>query len=380
MEEKDKTIDEVAKQVNNQKDNKAFLLLSVFGIIFVVLGHGAKINVFLNNVFPYYSFHMALFAFISGYFFKDRKTIEFLRTKIKKLIIPYFIWNIIYGIIVNVLKYFNIIHYGKEMSLFNVFVAPFYGDGIQFCFNLAAWFVITIFFVQIIYFFINKLNRKIKVNTEISVMIISIIIAYFELELVKKGYNRGFWFLITRVSFLMPFYAIGQVYKRFEKYEIQNNILYFGTIILIQTVLLQKWNLTYNLNILVFNSNFIIYLLASITGIMFWLRISKIFSKFIGDNKLVKEIGNNTYSIMMHHIFIYFLINTGILVANKLVGVFSNFDYNSYQNNVWYFYNEKNAGLLLIYVILAIMIPIVMKKIFIRVKEKVKLMILRSNL
>lgn len=45
----------------------------MFGIIFVVLGHGASINkgMLLGSVFPYYSFHMALFAFVSGYFFKD---------------------------------------------------------------------------------------------------------------------------------------------------------------------------------------------------------------------------------------------------------------------------------------------------------------------
>ena len=59
----------------------------MFGIIFVVLGHGASINkgMLLGSVFPYYSFHMALFAFVSGYFFKDIKCIEFLKKKTKKL-------------------------------------------------------------------------------------------------------------------------------------------------------------------------------------------------------------------------------------------------------------------------------------------------------
>ena len=53
------------------KKNKVFLILSFFGIVFVVLGHLNDVNIGVNILFPYYSFHMALFAFVSGYFFKD---------------------------------------------------------------------------------------------------------------------------------------------------------------------------------------------------------------------------------------------------------------------------------------------------------------------
>lgn len=51
------------------KYNHTLGILSAFGIIFVVLGHVGE-NIFtLNEWFPYYSFHMPLFIFISGYFF-----------------------------------------------------------------------------------------------------------------------------------------------------------------------------------------------------------------------------------------------------------------------------------------------------------------------
>ncbi len=367
------------EKLNKGKENKTFLLLSVFGIIFVVLGHCKNISVFLNNIFPYYSFHMPLFAFISGYFFKNRKIIEFLKVKVKKLIIPYFIWNIIYGVIVNILKYFNIIKYGKEFSIFNIFIAPFYGNSNQFVFNIAAWFVISIFFVQLIYILMNKVMSKLKITTEILVVALSIIIAYFELKLVKQGYNYGIWYLITRVSFLMPFYAIGQVYKRFEQYEIKNNIFYFILIIMIQCILLQRYNLSYNLNLLEFNNSFLVYLVGSMTGILFWLRVSKILSIYIGENKMVNYIGNNTYTIMMHHVFIYFLINTSILILHKLMGIFGKFNYNSYQNTVWYFYNNNNAAMLLLYVILAIAIPLLVKKILLICNNKFKMKTVIKN-
>ena len=71
------------------------MLLSVFGILFVVMGHLEDVNAFFSNVFPFYSFHMALFAFISRYFFKDKKTVDFLKHKTKKLILTYLVWNLI---------------------------------------------------------------------------------------------------------------------------------------------------------------------------------------------------------------------------------------------------------------------------------------------
>lgn len=363
------------KLCNNKKDNKTFLLLSVLGIVFVVYGHCGGVNIFLNNIFPWYSFHMPLFAFISGYFFKDRKIFDFLKIKLKKLIIPYFAWNIVYGIIVNILKHFHIINYGKEFSLYNIFIAPFYSNSNQFVFNVAAWFVISIFFVQVIYFFINKLMKKIKIDTGLSVMVGSIIIAYFEMKLVEKGYNYGIWYLITRICFLMPFYAIGQVYKKYEKYDIKNNIIYFTLVIIVQVLLLQR----YNLNLLTFNYNFFVYLIGSLTGILFWLRISKIFSKYINESKIINYIGNNTYTIMMHHVFIYFLLNTIILVINKTLGRFGKFDYNTYQNSVWFFYNKKNAAMQLVYGIMGISIPLLIKNEYLVIREKIKSKVIKND-
>lgn len=352
-----------------QKDNKTFLILSVLGILFVVLGHSKPINIFLNNVFPYYSFHMPLFAFISGYFFKDRTVVQFLNKKFKKLIIPYFAWNFIYGIIINILKYLKIINYGKNFTLFNILVAPFYGNSNQFSFNVAAWFVITIFFIQVIYLFIYKFSKKIKVNIEIPLMLISCIIAYYELKMVKEGYNYGCYYLLTRICFLFPFYLFGQIYKKYEKFDKLYNAVYFGIIIIIQSILLQKFNIKYNLNTLLFRDNYIVYFIGSMTGILFWLRISKIVSPYIGQNKIINYIGNNTYSIMMHHMFCFFLINSGIYIINNLTGLFAKFDIATYKRKLFYYYN-LNPGYTLIYVCVGVAVPLIGKYVFDMLKNK----------
>ncbi len=112
------------------KTNKKMMLLSSIGIILVVLGHiGNTINLF-NDIFPYYSFHMAMFVFISGYFYNveyEKKILGkngYIVKKIKKLIIPYFIWNLIYGIIINALRHFDIISYGQKITLRTFFIEP----------------------------------------------------------------------------------------------------------------------------------------------------------------------------------------------------------------------------------------------------------------
>lgn len=50
------------------KSNKAFMLLSAFGIIFVLDSHCGAVLGFAR-LFPYDSFFMPMFVFISGYFF-----------------------------------------------------------------------------------------------------------------------------------------------------------------------------------------------------------------------------------------------------------------------------------------------------------------------
>ncbi len=55
--------------MSEKKYNYTFGTLSAFGIIFVVLGHVGAETLTIDNWFTYYSFHMPLFIFISGYFF-----------------------------------------------------------------------------------------------------------------------------------------------------------------------------------------------------------------------------------------------------------------------------------------------------------------------
>ena len=88
------------------KENKELRILSAIGIILVAAGH-LGYNLFdIGGLFPYYSFHVFIFLFVSGYFYKEESKdhiISYLLGKCLTLLLPYFIWNLIYGILATLL-------------------------------------------------------------------------------------------------------------------------------------------------------------------------------------------------------------------------------------------------------------------------------------
>ena len=126
--------------------NPTFRVLSAIAIVLVVAGH-ADFGIFdLGGLFPYYSFHVAVFAFISGYFYREQAQeapFSYLKKKACRLLLPYFGWNLVYGLLVQVLraKGFNI---GSPIGIRTLLIEPFLG-GHQFGLNFASWFVPMLF-------------------------------------------------------------------------------------------------------------------------------------------------------------------------------------------------------------------------------------------
>ena len=82
------------------KRNLAIDLAKAFGIALVVLGHvsGPGEGTGLLNARSFvYQFHVPLFFFLSGYFFKEEETWKvFITKRIKRLYIPFVLWNLIF--------------------------------------------------------------------------------------------------------------------------------------------------------------------------------------------------------------------------------------------------------------------------------------------
>lgn len=86
------------------KPDYRFKLIYAIGMIMVIAGHmETGVNLTLGGWFPYLGLHMPLFMFASGYFYKDSAADNpgaYILKKVKSLIVPLYIYNLIYGLIV----------------------------------------------------------------------------------------------------------------------------------------------------------------------------------------------------------------------------------------------------------------------------------------
>ena len=104
--------------------NLQFKLLSAIGIIIIVSGHCYHGGMELAyNWFPPYSYNLALFVFISGYFYKtdyEENIGKYIWKRTKRLLIPAYLWNIFYGGMVAFLGLFGFT-IGAKPDLYNLF-------------------------------------------------------------------------------------------------------------------------------------------------------------------------------------------------------------------------------------------------------------------
>ena len=139
-------------------ENREFRVFSALGILLVVAGHLGYDLFEVGGLFPYYSFHVFIFVFISGYFYKPEskeKIIKYIGKKAVSLLVPYFIWNLVYGV-VTMLMHSAGFGIGQELSFATLFIDPFMG-GHQFMYNFPAWFVPVLFLIEVI----NVVMRKV---------------------------------------------------------------------------------------------------------------------------------------------------------------------------------------------------------------------------
>ena len=82
--------------IEYQNKNKPFQILTGIAILLVVCGHLDLRVLTIGDLFPYYSFHVMIFLFVSGYFYKEKNEtnlLQYIIRKAKHLLLPYFLWN-----------------------------------------------------------------------------------------------------------------------------------------------------------------------------------------------------------------------------------------------------------------------------------------------
>lgn len=356
--------------------NGQFRILTAFAMILVVMGHVDEGMLTIGGLFPYYSFHIALFLFISGYFYRPEKEEQigaYLKRKARRLLLPYFIWNVIYGMLVIVLRAAGF-YIGNEPSLWTLFAEPFL-SGHQFLYNAPAWFVPALFLTEAVNVLIRRLFQRLGLQNEWAVMGLYLCLGMAVAWLSANGYVYDWYRIPGRLMYMLPCYQMGRLYRaKLEEKDTLPDWLYFGMLFVIQLLLTAFCN---GLGVSAawcngFLNGPVIPYVTAVTGIAFWLRLSRILEPALGKRKFWNYFGENTFAVMMHQVLAFLLIKgifalcclaAGYGPGCQSAGWFADFDWSRFTTDVYYCYLPGGREpFKMLYVAAGIGLPLLLQK------------------
>lgn len=299
-------------------------ILKALAIVLVVSGH---LEFRFFDMFPPYSFQLALFFFISGMLFKEKyldNAADFIKRRVKSLLLLYFLYSAFYAIVTVILAKLTGKFWGMDLNLYNFFVTPFL-NGHQFDLSCPMWFVTQLFITMVTFLFLERMFRNLSTTKK---SIIYTLMGFSAIPLSKVFPLTPVFLVIIRTMFSLFFVYLGHFYIK----KIHGNYNIFtpkilGIVLCIQAVLwhfnrdfdpVHGIGLSYVLVWARFDSQIIVPVLTSITGIWFSLFFIEITYNYLKDIKFVRLIGENTYHIMANHLFVMYIITAVILKLNGI--------------------------------------------------------------
>lgn len=275
----------------------AVVLVHVTALYYTKNGFSEVVIEYLNQISR---FGTPIFCIITGYlfsnyFFGDFEIKKFFKSRIKKILIPYLCWSLIYLLIVFL--------FSKTINIENIFYKIIFGDSFY-----HLYFMSTILQFCILF----PILRKFKSDSPRSLVFIFLINIFFlfflkgsDLQILSKPSFLGFW--IFYFYFGLYFNKIFPTIKSTNKINI---LFYF---ILISLIIGFEIYLTES----IFDSRRILNLLIcpTIFFILFWIFTFK-------RNELLNSIGRLSMGIYLIHplviILVYKLIDLGSIIQNPL--------------------------------------------------------------
>ncbi|MGI6032267.1 MAG: hypothetical protein ACOX69_02470 [Coriobacteriales bacterium] len=368
-------------------------VLFAFAITFVVAGHviapGSPGGIsFGYNLFPPASFHVGIFVFVAGYFYKSKHEQEpgaYLKRRVLRLLVPLYAVYAVYGLVVVPLMHLCGFTIGQDPSLYNLLLDPLFG-GHAFMWNLPLWFVAPLFFTELLDFGLRKLLRV----GESRIKELVLIVCYFAAgaltvalcgETGFQEYDSSPLILLARIGVFLPCYALGRLYQVFlESHDSAPNWLYFAVVISVQIILIvvTGGKVGYVISWCWFYSGPLVTLLELVCGIAFWLRISRIVAPGLSQSASLRAVANSTFSIMAHQFLGIFLVKA-VFAGLAALGLIGGFDMGAFLSDFWYYWYPPSiasghaascAAFATIYVAAGVAVPLGIHWCWLRIRER----------
>lgn len=360
-------MDKEKKSINYQF--KALYLIGIVAVLFCHVFTDGGIPGIIY-ILPLEGFNLAIFIFASGYLFKDEYSQTPFRYVLKKfatLIVPYFVLNVIYGGVAQLMHGWGFA-FGGEFNLHNIFVQPII-DGHQFIYNLGGWFVFPLFGVMVVNVFLQRLLIKLKCKDYV-IFSLFLVVGIIGCALPTRAEKTQWMLVLMRWMYFFPFFGFGFLYKnRLEKHLDKIPFyIYFPVLIVVRVAIMAMYGWRTPVYRIAFMNTFtacpFMPMLVGVSAILIFLRIAKYMAPLMERSKLLLEISNSTYSIMVNHLIVFI----GVKAVFSLI--FSDFSVTSFQTSIWYYYPE-NVGLVsVVYVLFGLLVPTGLSVVYRRLKTK----------
>ncbi len=263
------------------------------GVFLVIMGHTYKGYTFIAWI---YSFHMPLFFFLSGITLRIEETSckEFLRKRVKSLLIPYILYSMVY-IMMEIVK--GILNGNIDGAIKYFLRDAFWIRGEQA--TIGLWFLPLLFLVEALLMILCKGIRKksLRAITVVFITAIGFLYAYKIGKALPWGLDAAF----VVIFFLYAGYVFKQTCLSAWSNGKQKNILKY-VVIGIGLLFINILSNNYNIKLIGNNAdmyslrygNAILYLVSALSGIGFisvilggiFKNIKSKFWRFMGRNTL----------------------------------------------------------------------------------------------
>lgn len=336
----------------DKKRENFITIAKAIGIILMVVGHACVPYLYVENFI--YIFHMPLFFFCSGYFFKEisknSNLLVFFRKRIYGLYIPYVKWSVVFLLLHNILfqVHINPICYSLDDFIYHgirilamteneTLLRPF-------------WFLKTLLLVSVLTsFFCFVLGRLYK-NAHIEFFLLFFLIFTHLLKYMNVSMP-----IIGDVSVITlgsVYFLSGYVYKKRVEFFVHPNIYIYMLFFVITLIGSIYFNGTLDIRYTTVANTFFYYVL-SIIGI---------FMVFVGSfllnvhlpfliKTVLYYIGNHTMPILALHLLSFKIVNYAkVLIYDLSIDKVSDHT----------IIHEYNSFFWIIYVLLGVFLPIVL--------------------
>ena len=347
-------------------------------MVLVVAGHLDNGTVGLSgpfDLFEPYSYHVAAFVFVSGYFYKpycEANPAHYIVRKLRRFMVPLYLISFVYGFVWAFARMSVGVSNVSLPTIANLLVDPIL-SGHQYRLTTAMWFLTPLFCAEVF----NVLCRIVlgRIWWASDTLRESVLFAvYMLLGAVaitiggESGLKAGWLLLVCRTLFFISCFGMGRFYASvLEKHDRIRSTWYFSFVLLARmaTTIAFGNKGTYTASWCKFPNGIVGTYVVTILGIAFLLRVCKLLGPVLGRGKAILSVADNSFSIMCHHMFAFFIVNSVIYAISIHGHLFESFDYDAFVSNYKYAYAVRGCPQFdLVYIAFAIAFSIAIHRVW----------------